>query len=84
MPERHPDDVIVEIRHRQRRRTAPEPLAPDQIARIDPAEQDADDIGERIPADRKRSDADQDGIDIREWQGRYRHRGVFQRRQLLF
>ena len=54
--ERHPEHEIVEVGDRQRRRPAPQPLVADERARIEPAEQDADDIGERVPADRERPD----------------------------
>ena len=39
-------------------------------ARIEPAEQNADDIGERVPADRERPDRDQHGIEGGERQDR--------------
>ena len=49
-----------------RRPAAPEPLVRDKAARIAPAEQDADEIGEPVPADRERADLDRDRIDRRE------------------
>ena len=57
--ERHPEDEIVVVGDRERRRSAPQPFARDDRAGIEPAEQDAEDIGERVPADGKRPDRDQ-------------------------
>ena len=54
--ERHPQHEVVEVGDRQRRRPAPHALVADQPPRVEPAEQDADDIGERVPADRERAD----------------------------
>ena len=54
--ERDPDDEIVEIGDGQRRLAAPQRFVADQRAGIEPAEQNADDIGERVPADRERTD----------------------------
>ena len=64
--ERHPQHEVVEVGERDRRRSAPGPLGFQDAARINPAEQDAADIGERIPADRKRPDRDRDRIEGRE------------------
>ncbi len=62
--ERHPEHEIVEVGERQRRGPAPQALVADQRARIEPAEQDADDIGQRIPADLERTDRDQHRIEV--------------------
>ena len=71
--ERHPQDEVVEVDDGQRRFAAPQPFRADDGAGIDPAAEDADDIGERVPADRERSDLDQHGIEGREGQGKRRH-----------
>ena len=54
--ERDPHDEVVEVERGHRRRPAPQARRLDQRARVEPAGQDADDIGERVPADRERSD----------------------------
>src|SRR5262249_52877326 len=64
---------IVVIGDRQRRRAAPIPLVGDNAARIEPAEQNAGDIGERIPADRERTEADQHRIELGIGYERERH-----------
>ena len=61
--ERDPDHEVVEVEHGERRRAAPQPFRSDDGARIEPAGDDADDIGQRIPADRERSDGHQHRID---------------------
>ena len=65
MPTRDPEDEIVDLQQRDRRRPAPQPFVLDQRAGVDPPEHDAADIGERIPADRDRADRDRDGIEYR-------------------
>src|SRR3569833_3331445 len=60
--EGNPEDEVVELHRRDRRRAAPQFLASDQRARIDPSDHDAADIGQRIPSDRERSDRDGDRI----------------------
>ena len=64
--ERAPDDEVVDVRrlHRSPGRS-PEPRIGDQALGVPPAEEDADDIGERVPADGKRADLDQHRIDCR-------------------
>src|SRR5438067_6009841 len=59
-----PADEIVEHGGRQRAQ-----LLGRECARVAPAEEDAEDIGERIPADGKRSDLDQHRIDHRKGNG---------------
>ena len=71
--ERHPQDEVVEIDDGQRRLAAPEPFGADDGAGVDPAAENADDIGERIPADRERPDLDQHGIEGGEGEGEGRH-----------
>ena len=66
--ERHPDDEVVEVDDGHRRRPAPVALVADQGAGVEPAEQDAENIGERVPADRERADRDQHRIDDGKWQ----------------
>src|SRR5215472_14351074 len=61
--ERDPDDEVVEIGHGERGRAAPQLLRRNNRARIIPAADNADDIGERVPAHRKRADRNQDWID---------------------
>ena len=58
---------------RHRRRPAPRRPRADDRARIKPAEQDAGDIGERVPADRERPDLDQDRIEVGEREDKRRH-----------
>ena len=73
-------DVNQEIVDRQRRRASlarpPKRLAPAQNAQIKPAENEAADIGQRIPAQRQRPKIDRDRIDHREWNGEEGHEGV--------
>src|SRR5262249_25993776 len=61
--ERDPDDEVVEIGHGERGRAAPQLLRRNNCARIIPAADNADDIGKRVPAYRKRADRNQDRID---------------------
>ena len=53
-----PEDEVVELRQRDRRRPAHRSFVLDQRAGVDPAQHDAADIGQRIPADRDRPDLD--------------------------
>src|ERR1700704_3256648 len=59
--ERHPEDEVVVVGDGEWRRPTPERIAADDRARIEPAQKDTDDIGERIPADGDRPEADQHG-----------------------
>ena len=70
---RDPEDEVVDLRQRDRRRPAPQPLVLDQRARVDPAQHDAADIGQRIPADRDRPDRDRDRIEHRKGDGEEGH-----------
>src|SRR6185437_10398473 len=54
-------------------RAAPELLVLEQRAGIKPAEHDAADIGERIPADGNRTDRDRDRIEHREFDEEGKH-----------
>ena len=69
-----PQDEIVELQQRDRRRTAPQLLVLDQRAGVDPAQHDAADIGQRIPADRDRPDRDGDRVEHRKGDGEEGHR----------
>src|SRR5665213_365045 len=73
-PERDPKNEIVELRHRHRRAAGPQSVVPDQRARIEPAQYDAADISERIPADRDRADRDRNGIEYRKDDDEEQHR----------
>ena len=64
--QRHPQDEIVVVEDGHGRRAAPVSFVGDDGAGIEPAEQDAADIGERIPADREGPDGHQHGIEGRE------------------
>ena len=65
-----PQDQVVDLRRRDRRRPArPELRVADQADGVAPAQQDAGDIGQGVPADRERPDLDQDGVEIREGHG---------------
>ncbi|MGY4379817.1 hypothetical protein ACVWZ3_007456 [Bradyrhizobium sp. i1.3.6] len=61
--ERDPQDEVVDLHQRHRRGAAPQALFLQQRARIEPAEHDAADIGQRIPADRERTDLDRDRLE---------------------
>src|SRR5262245_10165463 len=71
--ERHPQNEIVEVGYRQRRFPAPQFAGADKDPRVPPAEQDAGDVGERVPADRERADVYQDGVERRVWNNEQRH-----------
>src|ERR1700722_18542701 len=62
-PDRDPENEIVHLQERDRRRAAPELFILDQRAGIEPPQHDAADIGQRIPADRDRSDRNGDRIE---------------------
>ena len=62
--ERHPQHEVVEVGERQRRLAAPQPVGAHDGARIDPADQDAENISERIPADGERAEMHQHRIDM--------------------
>ena len=72
--ERHPQDEIVVVGDGERRRAAPQPVIRDEGARVEPAEQDAADIGKCVPAHRKGADRDQHRIEAREGDEGGRHR----------
>ena len=57
------DEQIVKSLERGMRRSVPQGFAGDERARIQPAENQSGNIGERIPADRQRADMDENGID---------------------
>ena len=61
--ERHPQHEVVEIADRHRRRPAPKLLGPDDGAGVEPAQEDADDIGKRIPADGDGPEADEHRVE---------------------
>jgi hypothetical protein len=71
--ERHPEHEIVELDECQRRGSTPQALAADQCPCVEPAEQDAGDIGQRIPTDLERSDRDQHRIEGGKLQEEERH-----------
>jgi hypothetical protein len=71
--QRHPQHVVVELRDRDRRRPAPELLGAQDFPRVDPAEHDAGDIGQRIPANGERSEADGNRIEFWKRQHKERH-----------
>ncbi len=59
-----PDDEIVDVGGLHRRPgRPPDRLVADQRLGVPPAEEDADDIGQRIPADGERPDLDQHRVD---------------------
>ena len=65
--ERSIDDEVVDIDGLHRRACrAPQRRRGNQALGVPPSEQDADDIGERVPADGERADRDQHRIDGRE------------------
>ena len=72
-PERYPQDEIIHLHQRDRRRAAPQIFVLDQRPRVEPAEHDAADIGQRIPADRDRSDRNGDRIEYRKRDGEKGH-----------
>src|SRR5438034_6815783 len=72
--ERHPQHEIVIIADGHGYRRGPELLTPDDRARIEPAQEYADDVGERIPADGDRPEANEHRVDCGEGKGVKRHR----------
>src|SRR5215831_15254795 len=74
--ERHPQHEVVVVGDGHGYRRAPEPLAPDDRARKEPTQQDADDVGESIPADGDRPEADEHGVESGEGEGVKRHRAI--------
>jgi hypothetical protein len=74
--ERHPEDKVVVIRDGQRRPSAPQRLRAQDGARIEPAAENSHDIGERVPADGKRPDAQKHRVEAREGDGVQGHRGI--------
>ena len=71
--DRHPENEIVHLRQRDRGRPAPQLFVLDQRARVNPAQHDAADIGQRIPPDRDRPDRNGDGIENRKCDGENGH-----------
>ena len=53
----------MSARRQRRGAAAPQPLVRDEPARIPPADQDAGEVGEAVPAHRERADGDGDRID---------------------
>src|SRR5262249_31415427 len=75
--QRRPDEKIVEIAtFDERRRRAGEPDA------ITPADQQPDDISERVPADGKRRDRHSDRVDRRKRDREERHRRCYRSRSV--
>src|SRR5215471_697616 len=74
--ERDPQDEVVEVRPSERGWAAPVTLVGDERPRVEPAEQNADDIRERVPADRERPEADQHRIELRIRNERKRHEEI--------
>ena len=72
-PERHPDDHVVDVVGGGARHVGPKPLVAGQPPRVEPAADQAGDVGEGIPADRERAELDRDRIDGRQRQGKNRH-----------
>ena len=69
----HPQHEVVEVDDGERSGPAPQALGLDQRPCIQPAEQDADDIGERVPPNRDRPEADQHRVECRKRNGEKRH-----------
>src|SRR5215475_8386513 len=74
--ERHPQHEVVVVVDGQWRRTGPQLLAPDDRARIEPAQEDADDIGKRIPANGEGPEADEHRVDGGKRDDVKRHRAI--------
>ena len=72
--ERNPQHEVIVIGDGHRHRRGPQLLAANDRARVEPAQQDPDDVSERIPADDDRPEADEHGIDGGEGEGVKRHR----------
>src|SRR6266478_4069748 len=71
--ERHPKDEIVEVFDLQRRRPAPVSFIANHGAGIDPAQQNSENIRQRVPTDRERPNGHQHGVEVRKRNGRDRH-----------
>ena len=69
-----PDDEVVDVgRLHRRARRSPEFLVADEALGVPPAEEDADDIGERVPAELEGPDGNQHRIDRGKGNGEQRH-----------
>src|SRR3984893_15251394 len=71
--DRDPENEIIHVQQGDRRPTVPQIRALDQGARVHPAQHDAADIAERIPADRDRPDGNGEGIEGRKGDGEKGH-----------
>ncbi len=71
--DRHPQHEVIEVGHRHRRLAAPQFCRADKQPRVSPADQDAEDIGEGIPADGERSELYQHRIEGRIGDDEHRH-----------
>ncbi len=64
-PEGGPEQEIVELLRRDRRAARfPQFAAPHEALGIGDGKQQAEDIGERVPADGERADREGDGVDL--------------------
>ena len=62
--ERHPDDQVVDVERASAAAAAgPESASRREALGIEPAAEEPDHIGERVPADREGADSDRDRID---------------------
>ncbi len=59
----HPKDEIVEVGHGQGRFAAPQFSGANENAGVSPAQQNAHDVGEGVPADSEWSEMHQDGVE---------------------
>src|SRR6266481_3354525 len=73
--ERHPKDEIVEVFDLQRRRPTPVSFIANHSAGVGPAQQNAENIRQRVPTDREGPNGDQHGVEVRKRNGRDRHDG---------
>ena len=77
--QRRIDQQIVEAEGVRAWDRAPEAVVAHQFARIGPAQQQARDIGQRIPANRQRPEAERHGVDLRIGDHRWEHLGFRKR-----
>src|SRR5262245_25024890 len=69
----HPQDEIVEVGHREGRFAAPQSSGADEDPGVPPAEQNADNVGEGVPANSERAEMHEDRVERRVRDDEQRH-----------
>ena len=60
--ERDPDNKVIEVNHGERRRSTPKPLRSNDVPRVKPTDENADNVGQRIPAHGQRPNVNEHGV----------------------